>query len=254
MPANVKDTEGNDAGYTGVFDGNGATINLNVDKSGKNAGLFSIIGDGGKVKNVTTDGKVIGGSYVGGICGTNKGTIDDCNNKADVKAGSDVAGGIAGCCESSGKIQFSAGNHDLIRGDNIHERWSKYHDFLEKFYGTLPSFYNPKDYSLFKEYNDYKIAFVGFNSCEIEKRNMFDEEYISKFEKYIDQNKLNEYGIDKTKVIEVLSSGAATEYDDYGYIPLSQITPIERKVKGLDNYNVIALFHHHFYLFPRGGH
>ena len=107
MPANVKDTEGNDAGYTGVFDGNGATINLNVDKSGKNAGLFSIIGDGGKVKNVTTDGKVIGGSYVGGICGTNKGTIDDCNNKADVKAGSDVAGGIAGCCESSGKIQFS---------------------------------------------------------------------------------------------------------------------------------------------------
>ena len=107
MPANVKDTDGNDVGYTGVFDGNGATINLNVDKSGKNAGLFSIIGDGGKVKNVTTDGKVIGGSYVGGICGTNKGTIDDCNNKADVKAGSDVAGGIAGCCEISGKIQFS---------------------------------------------------------------------------------------------------------------------------------------------------
>lgn len=111
MPANVKDTDGNDAGYTGVFDGNGATIKLNVDKSadtsGNNAGLFSIIGDGGKVKNVTTDGKVIGGSYVGGICGTNKGTIDDCNNKADVKAGSDVAGGIAGCCEISGKIQFS---------------------------------------------------------------------------------------------------------------------------------------------------
>ena len=107
MPANVKDTKGNDAGYTGVFDGNGATINLNVDKSGKNAGLFSIIGDGGKVKNVTTDGKVIGGSYVGGICGTNKGTIDDCNNKAEVKASSNVAGGIVGYCESSGKIQFS---------------------------------------------------------------------------------------------------------------------------------------------------
>lgn len=107
MPANVKDTEGNDAGYTGVFDGNGATIKLDVDKSEKNAGLFSVIGNGGEVKNVTTDGKVIGGSYVGGICGTNKGTIDDCNNKADVKAGSDVAGGIAGCCESSGKIQFS---------------------------------------------------------------------------------------------------------------------------------------------------
>ena len=107
MPANVKDTDGNDVGYTGVFDGNGATINLNVDKSGKNAGLFSIIGDGGKVKNVTTDGKVIGGSYVGGICGTNKGTISDCNNKANVTSRNSMAGGIAGYCESSGKIQFS---------------------------------------------------------------------------------------------------------------------------------------------------
>lgn len=102
MPANVKD-----AGYTGVFDGNGATIKLKVDKSEQNAGLFSIIGDGGEVKNVTTDGNVIGTSYVGGICGTNKGTIDDCNNKAEVKASSNVAGGIAGCCEISGKIQFS---------------------------------------------------------------------------------------------------------------------------------------------------
>lgn len=107
MPANVKD-----AGYTGVFDGNGATINLNVDKSadrsGNNVGLFSIIGNGGEVKNVTTDGKVIGGSYVGGICGTNKGTISNCNNKADVKATSYPAGGIAGYCdEISGKIQFS---------------------------------------------------------------------------------------------------------------------------------------------------
>ena len=116
---------------------------------------------------------------------------------------------------SKDDVIFVPGNHDLIREDNIDERWSKYHDFLEKFYGTIPSFYN-KDYSLFKEYKDYKIAFVGFNSCEIEKRNMFDEKYISKFEKYIDENKLNECGIDKTKVIEILKSVVATEYDDYG--------------------------------------
>ena len=56
MPANVKDTNGNDVGYTGVFDGNGATIKLKVDKSadrsGNNVGLFSIISNGGEVKNV----------------------------------------------------------------------------------------------------------------------------------------------------------------------------------------------------------
>lgn len=107
MPANVKDTEGNDAGYTGVFDGNGATIKLDVDKSEKNAGLFSVIGNGGEVKNVTTEGNVIGRSYVGGICGTNKGTISDCNNKANVTSRNSMAGRIAGYCESSGKIQFS---------------------------------------------------------------------------------------------------------------------------------------------------
>ena len=107
MPANVKDTEGKDLGYIGVFDGNGATINLNVDKSEQNAGLFSIIGVGGEVKNVTTEGNVIGRSHVGGICGTNKGTISDCNNKANVKSRNSMAGGIAGYCESSGKIQFS---------------------------------------------------------------------------------------------------------------------------------------------------
>lgn len=102
MPANVKD-----AGYTGVFDGNGATIKLDVDKSEKNAGLFSVIGNGGEVKNVTTEGNVIGRSYVGGICGTNRGTISDCNNKANVTSRNSMAGGIAGYCESSGKIQFS---------------------------------------------------------------------------------------------------------------------------------------------------
>lgn len=147
-------------------------------------------------------------------------------------------------------VIFVPGNHDLIRGDNIQKRWNKYHHFLEKFYGTIPSFYNDKNYSLFKEYKDHKIAFVGFNSCEIEKRNLFDEKYITKFERHIDENKLNECGIDKSKVIEILRSEVASEYDDYGHIPLSQITPIERKVKKLDDYTVVALFHHHFYLFP----
>lgn len=111
MPANVKDTNGNDVGYTGVFDGNGATIKLKVDKSadrsGNNVGLFSIISNGGEVKNVTTDGSITGKQYVGGICGTNEGTISNCNNKADVKATSYRAGGIAGRYEISGKIQFS---------------------------------------------------------------------------------------------------------------------------------------------------
>ena len=151
-------------------------------------------------------------------------------------------------------VIFVPGNHDLIRVDDLQKRWSKYQDFLKKFYGGIPSYYFEKNYSLFKEYKEHKIAFVGFNSCEIEKRNLFDNKYISKFEKYIKESELEKCGIDKTKVVEVMRSEIASEYDDYGYIPLSQITPIERKIKKLDDYIVVALFHHHFYLFPEVAH
>lgn len=143
-------------------------------------------------------------------------------------------------------IIFVPGNHDLIRVDDFEKRWSKYHNFLVKFYGSIPSFYNEKNYSLFKEYKDYKIAFVGFNSCQIEKRKLFDENYVSKFEKYMDKRKLEDRGIDKSEIVEVLKAEIASEYDDYGKIPLTQITPIERRVKRLDDYIVVALFHHHF--------
>lgn len=147
-------------------------------------------------------------------------------------------------------VIFIPGNHDLIRTDDLIKRWSKYHDFLEKFYGGIPSFYDKKNYSLFKEYKEQKIAFVGFNSCEIEKRNLFDEKYIDKFQKHVHERELEKYGIDKNKVVEVLRSEMASEYDDYGYIPLTQVSPLRRIVKKLDDYTIVALFHHHFYLFP----
>lgn len=147
-------------------------------------------------------------------------------------------------------IIFIPGNHDLVRTEDLDERWSKYRSFLVKFYGSIPDFYDTKNYSLLKEYKEHKIAIVGFNSCEIEKRKLFDEKYIHKFEKYISDDTLKRSGIDKAKVIEALKAEVANEYDDYGYIPLSQITPIERRVRKLDDFTIIALFHHHFYLFP----
>lgn len=147
-------------------------------------------------------------------------------------------------------VIFVPGNHDIIRVDDLGVRWSKYREFLLRFYGSIPKFYNEQNYSIFKEYKNDKIAFIGFNSCQIEKRNLFDENYISKFEKHIDNSKFEECGIDKSKIVELLKSEIACEYDDYGSISLSQIRPIERKIRRLDNYTIVALFHHHFYLFP----
>lgn len=147
-------------------------------------------------------------------------------------------------------IIFVPGNHDMIRDDDCQKRWCKYHDFLEKFYGNIPSYYYLQNYALFKKYEQQKIVFVGFNSCQIEKRNLFDDTYIKQFEKYINQSTLAKSGINKEKIIDAMKSSVADQYDDYGYIPLSQIVPIERKVRKLDDYVVVALFHHHFYLFP----
>lgn len=147
-------------------------------------------------------------------------------------------------------IIFVPGNHDLIRVDSLDERWSKYKNFLKQFYGDIPIYYNTENYSVIKVYDKYKVAFVGFNSCEIEKKRTFDDEYIEKFNEHVSKKTLEKYGIKKENVIEVLKHEGADEYDDFGYIPLTQITPLARELKKLDNYVSIALFHHHFYLFP----
>ena len=44
------------------------------------------------------------------------------------------------CQISKEDVIFVPGNHDLIRVDDLKERWSKYQSFLERFYGNIPSF------------------------------------------------------------------------------------------------------------------
>ena len=119
-------------------------------------------------------------------------------------------------------VIFVPGNHDIIRTDDVAKRWDKYRDFLKKFYGEIPSWYDLKNYSLCREYKRKKVVFVGFNSCEIEKRKLFDSDYIRTFEKYMGEEKLE--SVEKQKVIEAMKAVTASSYDDYGRIPVSQLT------------------------------
>lgn len=57
--------------------------------------------------------------------------------------------------------------------------------------------------------------------------------------------------VEKQKVIEAMKAVTASSYDDYGRIPVSQLTAMARKIRGMDDYTVVALFHHHFYLFRK---
>ena len=104
--------------YNGTFDGDGHTITgLSVDIQSDNtiyAGLFGYIGEGGTIKNVgLEDSKITCSSsgyiHVGGVCGFNGGTIENCYNTGDVSGtgtssyGYVYAGGVCGW--NTGTIQ-----------------------------------------------------------------------------------------------------------------------------------------------------
>ena len=85
--------------FSGTFDGAGHTVTLDIEGNSANVGLFSKLGGGATVKNVTVAGQVTatGKNNVGGIAGNADGnvTIENCKNTASIK-GSKAVGGILG--------------------------------------------------------------------------------------------------------------------------------------------------------------
>ncbi|MEE0547326.1 MAG: InlB B-repeat-containing protein, partial [Peptococcaceae bacterium] len=117
---------GNNTPYTGTFDGQRHTISgLSIDSDAQYVGLFSRIGSGGTVKNLTLSNSYIrisrsdSTAYVGGICGYNDGTIQNCCNSvkatATVTGSSICVGGICGYNNYSGSIT-SCSNSGTVTG------------------------------------------------------------------------------------------------------------------------------------------
>lgn len=85
--------------YNGIFEGNGHTINnIYINSNNSNQGLFGVVGENGKIKNIKINGTIqIGGNNAGGITGVNNGTILKCSNNAEVVMnGAYDVGGITG--------------------------------------------------------------------------------------------------------------------------------------------------------------
>lgn len=93
--------------FGGLFDGQGHTIKgWSVSHSVSNVGVFGIVQPGAVVKNLQVTGSIVSAGtqdVLGGIAGTNYGTIHDCSFNGTVKGRSTV-GGIAGSNETSGVI------------------------------------------------------------------------------------------------------------------------------------------------------
>ena len=93
--------------FCGIFEGNGHTISgFSLKESGSDMGFIRFLETDGIVRNLTIQGTVQPGgtgTNVGGIVGTNRGTIENCTFEGEVIA-KEAAGGIAGYNEESGHI------------------------------------------------------------------------------------------------------------------------------------------------------
>lgn len=87
--------------FAGTLDGQGHSIKgVFIDERSRNeVGLFSALERTATIKNLTVEGVINGGDYVGGIVGKNANArIENCSFKGEISAGSEYGyiGGIAG--------------------------------------------------------------------------------------------------------------------------------------------------------------
>ncbi len=100
--------------FRGTYDGNGYTVDLDL-YSTYNQGFFETVGNGAVIKNLTTTGKVetaywqaagivgyVDLSAVAPVEGSQHVIIENCVNKANIKAGDNNAGGIISDFNSNG--------------------------------------------------------------------------------------------------------------------------------------------------------
>ncbi|MGN1119368.1 MAG: GLUG motif-containing protein, partial [Oscillospiraceae bacterium] len=102
--------------FGGTFDGGGHTISgAEITADGSYCGLFRYVQKGAFVKNLTVSGTVSpsgSGEYVGGIAGSNSGSIINCRFDGSVK-GTSYVGAIAGINEKSGLITRCESTGDI---------------------------------------------------------------------------------------------------------------------------------------------
>lgn len=107
--------------FCGTFDGNGHTIsNVTLDYTGSTTGLFRYITDGATVKNLKISGVFSpkgSAMTVGGIAGSNAGTIKNCTFTGTA-SGTDHIGGIAGINTETGVID-SCTAEGVVYGDHF---------------------------------------------------------------------------------------------------------------------------------------
>lgn len=111
--------------FDGVFDGNGYSLNVKIERETNNVGVFGILGVG-TVDSLFVEGEVSGVNCVGGICGLNRyGKVKGCVNNSRVR-GAVYVGGVLGYNRNeisysgnSGRVSSETGYVGGVLGENI---------------------------------------------------------------------------------------------------------------------------------------
>jgi hypothetical protein len=92
--------------YGGVFDGDGHTISHLTIKGGGNLGLFGYLGSGAEVRELgLADADVAGsGDHIGGLVGSNSGTVTQCHSTGVVMGTRSYVGGLVGYNLGTGTV------------------------------------------------------------------------------------------------------------------------------------------------------
>ena len=107
--------------FLGTFHGNHHKIEgLHITADGSSMGLFRFLGEGSLIKDLTVSGTIApegSALNIGGIAGSNSGTIEDCRFEGTVQ-GVDRIGGIAGSNQLTGIID-NCRTSGSITGDHF---------------------------------------------------------------------------------------------------------------------------------------
>ncbi len=107
--------------FKGDFDGNGKTVSLNINQTGKRScGLFGAVADSANVHDVIVDGTVTSTfDDAAGVCGLANGGkstyFTNCTSKATVKSTANYAAGIIGWADG-GLTVYNCSNEGAVTG------------------------------------------------------------------------------------------------------------------------------------------
>ncbi|MBA7550198.1 hypothetical protein ES705_42706 [subsurface metagenome] len=145
--------------FAGFFDGNDHVISNLWIKGSNHLGLFGQLASGAQISNLGLESVDVNGTgdYIGGLVGSNDGSITNCYSTGSVSGGSHYVGGLVG--DNDGGIITSCYSNGTITG--------------ERYVGGLVGF-NSKSGSITTSYSNdtvtgekYVGGLVGWNSSSI---------------------------------------------------------------------------------------